>query len=249
MTTTDQASILFTGGSGLLGRAFREILPGADYPGSADFDVVDPAGMERYVGRRAFRLVIHAAAFTSPPRVNEDPRRAIGVNIVGTANVVDLCLTHDFRLIYISTDYVFRGDRGDYTEDDPVLPVNNYAWSKLGGECAARLYDRALIVRTSFGPDVFPYPKALVDQWTSRQSVSETARMIAALIDTDLTGIIHVGGPRRSVFDYARSLDPSRTDIAPLSSHELSFQVPRDTSLNTDKYDRQVRRRTRPEGR
>lgn len=71
---------------------------------------------------------------------------------------------------------------GNYKETDPVYPVNKYAWSRLGGECAARLYDKALIVRTTFGPNVFPYEKAFVGQWTSRESVSVVAMMISKLI-------------------------------------------------------------------
>ena len=139
------------------------------------------------------------------------------------------------KLVYISTDYVFRGNRGNYSEDDAVHPVNRYAWSKLGGECAARLYDRALIVRTSFGPNVFPYEKAFADQWTSRESVAQFAQKLVRLLDRDITGVVHVGGPRRTVYEYARSLDPSK-EIQELSVHDVNFSVPVDTSLNCQRY-------------
>ena len=125
-------------------------------------------------------MVVHAAAFTSPPKVDKDPARALDVNIIGTANLVRLCMARGLRLIYISTDYVFRGDRGNYREDDSLYPVNKYAWSKLGGECAVRMYDNSLIVRTSFGPNVFPYEKAFADQWTSRESVERVRREAGA---------------------------------------------------------------------
>jgi len=154
---------------------------------------------------------------------------------VGTSNVVKLCMEMGARLIYICTDYVFRGDKGLYTEDDPVYPVNKYAWSKLGGECAARMYDKSLIVRTTFGPNVFPYPKAFVDQWTSRQSVAVIARKILRLAESDRTGVVHVGGPRRTVHEYAMSLDPTR-EIGRLSVNDVNFKVPVDTSLNCDRY-------------
>jgi dTDP-4-dehydrorhamnose reductase len=144
-------------------------------------------------------------------------------------------MAHGLRLIYISTDYVFRGDRGNYREDDPVHPVNQYAWSKLGGECAVRMYDRALIVRTSFGPNVFPYEKAFCDQWTSRESVDQFARKLVNLIDHDVTGVIHVGGPRRTVHEYASSLGGDK-EIQKLSIHEVNFSVPVDTSLDCQRY-------------
>ncbi len=233
----EQERILVTGGSGLLGGELRRLLPGALYPDSSEFDVCDRAGMSRFLAAADPRVVLHGAAFTSPPAVEKDPTRAIDVNVIGTANLVVLCAERGIRLIYVSTDYVFRGDRGGYAEDSPVYPVNRYAWSKLGGECAARLYDRALIVRTSFGPNVFPYPKAFVDQWTSRESVRTIAGKLIALLEREeLNGVIHLGGPRRSVYEYARSLDPAQ-QVDRLSRSEVDFPVPRDTSLDCGKYD------------
>lgn len=233
----EQGRILVTGGSGLLGGELRKLLPEALYPDSSEFDVRDRVAMGRVLAAADPRVVLHAAAFTSPPAVEKDPARAIDVNIIGTANLVALCAERGIRLIYVSTDYVFRGDRGGYAEDSAVYPVNRYAWSKLGGECAARLYDRALIVRTSFGPNVFPYPKAFVDQWTSREPVRTIAAKLVGLLEReDLTGVIHLGGPRRSVFEYAKSLDSARP-VETLSRSEVDFPVPRDTSLDCRRHE------------
>jgi dTDP-4-dehydrorhamnose reductase len=231
----DCSKIIFTGGSGLLGTEFGKLLPEIKYPSSKEFNITDYKQMRNYIEAGDYELIVHAAAFTSPPLIEKDPERALEVNIVGTCNVVKLSMEFDLRLIYISTDYIFRGDEGNYKEDDPVYPVNRYAWSKLGGECAARMYDKSLIIRTSFGPDVFPYEKAFIDQWTSRESVSTTAKMISKLLDKNLTGVIHVGGKRKTVFEYAGSLDGSR-DIGKLSIHDVDFAVPMDTSLNCDRY-------------
>jgi dTDP-4-dehydrorhamnose reductase len=141
--------------------------------------------------------------------------------------------------VYISSDYVFRGDRGRYREEDDVYPVNKYAWSKLGGECAVRLYDNALIIRTSFGPDEFPYPKAFADQWTSRQSVSIAARDILRAVESHLTGVLHIGGPRRTVLEYAQALSPER-EVGSLSVKDATFAVPADTSLDTSRFVREM---------
>lgn len=231
----NRSRIIFTGGSGLLGSEFRKILPDIKYPFSKEFNVTNYSQMKQYVESNGCDLVIHAAAMTSPPIVDKEPLKALEINIVGTSNVVKLCMEFDVRLIYISTDYVFRGDKGDYKEDDSVFPVNKYAWSKLGGECVVRMYDKSLIVRTTFGPDVFPYQKAFVDQWTSRESASVIAEKINKLIDKNITGVIHVGGKRKTVFEYAKSLDETR-DIGKLSVNDVPFSVPVDTSLNCDKY-------------
>src|SRR4030042_1957264 len=194
-----QREIIFTGGSGLLGSEIKKLIPDANYPSLQDFYVIDYGQMDDYVKKGKYKIIIHPAAFTSPPKIDQEPLKAIETNIEGTANVVKLCMRHDIKLVYISTDYIFKGDSGNYNEEDAVLPVNKYAWSKLGGECAVRLYDHSLIIRTSFGPDVFPYPKAFADQWTSRECVSAIARKIVRLLDTDITGVIHVGGQRRTV--------------------------------------------------
>jgi dTDP-4-dehydrorhamnose reductase len=232
----DQGSILVTGGSGLLGKELKQRIPGALFPPHADFNVAEPGQMASYLDSRGIRLVIHAAAMTSPPRIDKDPAAALTANVIGTANVVKLSMERGIRLVYISTDYVFPGDRGMYAETDAMLPVNKYAWSKLGGECAARLHDKALIVRTSFGPNEFPYDKAFVDQWTSRLPVREFVDHLLPLLDSELTGVIHVGGPRRSVFEYAKAVSPGK-EIGELRLSEVPFKAPRDTSLDTSSYE------------
>jgi dTDP-4-dehydrorhamnose reductase len=231
----DQEKIIFTGGSGLLGSEFKKNLPEINYPSSKDFNILNYEQMEDFIQKGDYNLIIHAAAFTSPPKVDQDPLKALETNIIGTVNITKLCMKHKLKLIYISTDYVFKGDQGNYKEDDPVYPVNKYAWSKLGGECAVRLYDNSLIIRTTFGPNIFPYERAFIDQWTSRESVSVIAKKIIKLLDKELTGVIHIGGERKTVFDYARSLDESR-EIKPISIKEVNFIIPKDTSLNCEKY-------------
>jgi len=236
----EKSKIIFTGGSGLLGSEFRKIRPDIDYPWWEDFNVTKLDQMRQYVRSNGCDVLVHAAAFTSPPLIDKDPLQAIEVNIIGTSNVVKLCMEFNLRLIYICTDYVFKGDKGNYKEDDPVYPVNKYAWSKLGGECAVRMYDRSLVIRTTFGPNVFPYQKAFVDQWTSRQGVSVIAGKISRLIDMDITGTIHVGGERRTVFEFAKSLDATE-EIGELSIKDVTFAVPVDTSLNCGKYNELTR--------
>ena len=229
-------NILFTGGSGLLGAEMKPLLPRAWFPSSGEFDVSRYDLMEAYASDKDVKTVFHAAAFTSPPRIDKDPMRALDVNIIGTANMVKFCAKRKCRLVYISTDYVFRGDAGNYREDDPLFPVNRYAWSKLGGECAVRMYDNSLIVRTSFGPEPFPFEKAFTDQWTSRETVSAIASKFAALADSDVVGILHVGGFRRSVYEYALSCAGEKP-VGELSVNDVSFAVPRDTSLDCSRYD------------
>lgn len=231
----DNKKILVTGGSGLLGGKLKELLVGAYFPERGEFDLTDIDQMRAYINGKDIELIFHGAAFTSPPKIEENPIEGIRSNILGTSNLVMLCAEKGIKLAYVSTDYVFDGSRGLYKETDPVLPINKYAWSKLGGECAVQMYDNALIIRTSFGPDEFPYPKAFVDQWTSREGVTVTAQLMVALIKKDVTGVFHVAGERKTVYEYAKSLDESK-EIGELRTSDVSFEVPKDTSLDITKY-------------
>lgn len=232
-----EEKILFTGGSGLLGTEVKKVLPHAHFPEHDEFDITNYSQIYNYLEDKKINLLIHAAAFTSPPLIDKDPIRAIDSNIIGTSNIVKLCSQEKIKLIYLSTDYVFKGDEGNYSEEDPVFPVNKYAWSKLGGECAVRMYDNSLIIRTSFGENEFPHEKAFVDQYTSRISVSNLVKKIVPLLSSGLTGTIHLGSERRTVMDYAKSLN-SEKEIGNLSINDVSFKVPKDTSLNREKYNK-----------
>jgi len=235
MAKFSQQRVLVTGGSGRLGTELKKLLPKADFPASAVFDMTNEKQMEKYLRRSSPSTIIHAAAVISPPVIDKDPAKALEVNIIGTALLAKLCLRHMITLVYISTDYVFDGKKGNYKEADAVLPVNKYAWSKLGGEAAVRILDDYLIIRTSFGDKVFPYDKAFVDHYTSRESVDEIAKKIVTVLKSGVRGTIHLGHARRSVYQYAKSLG-GPTPIGKISIDDVPFTVPKDTSLNTSKY-------------
>lgn len=232
----DRSKVLFTGGKGLLATHLKKHFPDGIFVDIEDFDITDHQQMDAFLSSNKVGTIVHCAAFTFVPKAEQNPDKLIDINIVGTANVVKICIKYGIKLVYISTDYVFDGKKGSYKEDDPVFPVNKYAWSKLGGECAVRLYENSLIIRTTFGPDVFPYEAAFIDQWTSREGVTVMSKKISDLIKKEVKGVFHVGGKRKTVFDYAKALDPSK-DIKTRSINELDVTLPKDTSLDTTKYD------------
>ncbi len=229
--------ILFTGGSGLLGGEFRKIFPEGLFPSHAEFDIADYGAMEKYLKDKSVSMIVHSAAFISPPKIDRDPLRALETNIGGTVNVTKLCMKHKIKMVYISSDYIFKGDKGIYKEEDPVYPINKYGWSKLGGECAARMHDNVLIIRTTFGPDIFPYKQAFVDQWTSREKVSVVADIIFKLIKKNARGVYHVGGERKTVFEYAKKVSRDKK-IGKIRRKDVPFKIPRDTSLNCAKQNK-----------
>ncbi|MDP6533108.1 MAG: sugar nucleotide-binding protein [Candidatus Marinimicrobia bacterium] len=231
----DSKHVILTGGSGLLGKEIQKRLPDILAPSHDEFDIENFEAMDAWISKNDVSALIHAAAYTSPPKAEQEPMKAMSANIIGTANVVRVCHKHDLRVVYLSTDYVFKGDTGNYSEGDNLNPQNLYAWSKLGGECAVKMYEKSLIVRTSFCEPVFPYEKAFADQYTSRDSVDVIASMIldVALNET-ISGVIHVGTERKTVKELAVKL--GKTDVEDLLRDEVSFNVPYDTSLNLDKF-------------
>ena len=66
-------------------------------------------------------------------------------------------------MIYFSTNYVYPGTKGNYKETDPLLPINNYAWSKLGGETSVQLYKNSLIIRVCMTERPFVHKVAFIE--------------------------------------------------------------------------------------
>lgn len=229
-------NVLFTGGNGILGLEMRKLFLKSHFPSSDELDITDDGDVWSHIADCGeIDTVVHLAAFTGSFKVTNHPMQALAINMTGTCHIVEACASVDKRLIYISTDHVFDGKKGNYKEDDPVHPINTYAWSKLGGECAVRLYKNSLIVRLSFGPDEFPFNGAFTDQWTSKEPVSITARRLEKLIKSDITGTINIGSERRTVYEYAKSVAPEKP-ILEMSVKNLKTQVPIDTSLDVSKY-------------
>ena len=228
-------SILITGAAGKLGAAVWDLLPQAIGATRTNFDLSNATQMSAFLDQHPkVTTILHCAAMISPPKINEDIAQAIQSNIIGTSLLAAACYKRNIRLVYISTDYVFAGEKGMYKETDELLPQNKYAWSKLGGECAVQMLDNYVIIRLSFGPDIFPYKAAFTDQYTSRESASVIAKKIKNIVVSDFKGVIHIGGDRKSVYEYALSLGAENIDK--ISIKDMSVKMPTDTSLDCCLY-------------
>jgi dTDP-4-dehydrorhamnose reductase len=229
------SQILITGGAGKLGSALLKVIDHAVCGTRENFDFTNVKMVTDFLNSNpAINTIVHCGAMVSPPKVNEQIDKAIHDNIIGTALLSSICFQRNLRLIYISTDYVFSGEKGNYNEQDELMPQNKYAWSKLGGECAVQMLNDFVIIRMSFGPDIFPYKAAFIDQYTSRETASNIVKKIKNVVLSDFKGVIHVGAERKSVFEYA--LSTGATDIDPISINDMSVKMPVDTSLNTSLY-------------
>jgi len=218
-----------TGGSGLLGTEIQKLDTTVEAPTRDELDITDEQAVAEYVRTCRPDVILHAAAVTDNREIETDPQDAIAVNIKGTANIASACLGTRIRLVYLSTDYVYGGERGNYAETDEVLPTNLYAWTKLAGEASVRAVPNHLIVRTSFGSDQFPYPVAFSDKWSSKEYVDVIAPDILMAAASPLTGIVNIGGPRRTIYEYASLRN---RDVQKIKRDDSVFESPADTSLD-----------------
>jgi len=225
--------ILLTGGSGLLGTELSQLDANLVAPSRDELDVTDAAAVATYVASLAPDVILHAAALTDNRAIEASPGVALDVNIQGTANLARACLGTRIRLVFLSTDYVYKGDKGNYSESAELLPANLYAWTKLAGEAAVRAVPNHLIIRTSFGRSEFDYPAAFTDKWSSKEYVDVIAPEILQAARSPLTGIVNIGGPKRTLHEYAVERNP---DVEAIERGQSSHSSPADTSLDLSRW-------------
>ena len=188
-----------------MGTALRTLMPEARFATRTELDVTKPASVRDAAS--GMEAVVHLAANTNVDGCELDPEAARLVNSAGTRHVVEGARAAGAKVVYVSTDFVFAGDRdGEYAEDDDTGPVNVYGTTKLEGE---RHLDPALdlIVRSSWifgrgrnfvdtilglarrGP-----VRVVTDQRGRPTSALELARALVFLVDAAATGTIHVAG-------------------------------------------------------
>jgi dTDP-4-dehydrorhamnose reductase len=115
-------------------------------------------------------------------------------------------------------------------------PFTKYGWSKLGGECAVRMYDNHLILRMAMNRKPFPHPKALVDMKKSLMYIEDAAKITLQLLDEN--GIINVGGKSQSVYDFVKETNPN---IQPITLSEISdVNMATDCSMDTKKMKKAI---------
>ena len=217
--------ILITGEKGQLGRELQRVLRGEEVIATdqPEYALTDPMLEEKIAAQRP-DLVIHAAGYTDVDGCERDPETAFTVNAQGTRRVAEGAAKANARLIYISTDFVFDGKKKEpYTERDPVNPLNVYGRSKLAGEEeAVKGCRKTLVLRTSWLYGVHgknfvrtilslaasqPEIRVVDDQRGSPTYARHLAHVIAGLIRSDVTGVIHAGGEGEcSWYEFAKGI-------------------------------------------
>ena len=197
--------IVFTGGSGRFGKIFKSTysLKNVFYPTKKDLDINNYISVKKFLKKIKPKIVIHAAGISRPMIIHDsNPKQSIQTNIIGTSNLTIACIEMNIKLIYFSTNYVYPLNNKSNKENDPVLPINNYAFSKMGGECAVQMYKNSLILRIIMSERPFVHKSAFTDIKTNFMYHDEVVKLIPKIINSK--GILNIGGKIQSIYDFAK---------------------------------------------
>ncbi len=239
--------ILVTGSKGMLGRDLVAYLVGRHQVipvHRPEVDITDPRTIKATIDCQAPDVVIHIAAFTNVDECETRRDLAFLANAEGTRNVAAACQQAHTPLLYISTDYVFDGEKATpYVEEDVPHPINAYGQSKLQGEEHVRALLKAFwIVRTSwlFGPMGKNFVRAILekaqrngllqvvdDQFGAPTYTLDLAEKLEEIVQQGSPGIYHVTNQGYcSWFEFAqeivRQAGLSQVRVDPLSTSASS---------------------------
>ena len=269
--------VLVTGAAGLLGGKLANVLSReyevvpthrtqALHPDSMRMDVTDRDGVFRTLCEVRPDVVVHAAAETNVDKCETDRESAWKVNAAGTRNVAEACAKIGAKLIYISTDYVFDGKKGLYTEDDEVNPINYYGLTKLKGEQFVRdLCEDYVITRTSvlygWHSRKLNFATWVVDSLRNGRKISvvedhhnsptladNLAEMILNIVKRGASGVYHTAGAEKIAryefaLKIAEALGLDRALITPVRMRDFKVWVARrpvDSSLCVNRVRRET---------
>ena len=230
----NKKKIVVTGGSGRFAKTLKKIKCkyAFIYPKKTQLNICNLNSMRKYLKKIRPQSILHLAGLSRPMIEHEkNIRKSINLNIIGTANLVNICSELKIKLIYFSTSYVYPGTKGNYNESDSVLPWNNYAWSKLGGKCAVQMYKNSLILRVCVTEKPFIHKKAFAYVKLNFIFHDELAKILIKIIEKK--GTIHVGGPTKTVYNFAKKFNPKVKKI--YVNRNLSGSFPLKPFMNLSK--------------
>ena len=218
--------IVVTGGAGRFAKSLKKIVSKYNfiYPTKKNLNINSIESIKKYLKKTRPKSVLHLAGLSRPMKDHvNNIGKSIKLNIVGTANIVRVCSMLKIKLIYFSTSYVYPGNKGNYKESDALLPWNNYGWSKLGGESAVQMYKNSLILRVCMTEKPFVHKKAFTNVKLNFTFHEKVAEMLNKVLDKK--GIINIGGPPRSVYNFAKIYNPKVIKTKSKSGNKENFPL------------------------
>jgi len=253
--------LLVTGAGGMLGQALVACLESRGHVVVAmPREKLDVTNYEQVVSQLNLHtpdLVLHCAAYTKVDQAESEPDLAFFINGYGTENLAVACNHLNIPLLYVSSDYVFDGEKNrPYTTWDDTKPLSIYGKTKLAGERAVmRHLRRFYIVRTSwlYGPfgknfvetilqmanDGKPL-RVVADQFGSPTCTLSLSETIADLIQTERWGVYHASDDgitnwyefaKEIVWDLKAQVSPIATTDMPRPATRPKYSVMDKTTL------------------
>jgi dTDP-4-dehydrorhamnose reductase len=266
---------LVVGASGMIGNAFMSELSQLMIPTCGTYHTRQKSGLEYLdmtnldatfdlLARIKPDIVVQTAAQPNVDYCEQYREEAWRTNVLGTGNLVRSSERIGAKHVFMSTDYVFDGTAGPYSEEDPVNPINYYAMTKVEGENRVRSLDNHLVIRTGVVFDAYPNSKNFalrvvkelsaghsirvpIDQIGNPTLASNLAACVVELALKDKLGVYNVAG--RSImprFDFARKIcETFNLDVKlihAVTSEELQQKArrPKKLGLKTDKAAREL---------
>ena len=239
-------NVLLTGSTGRLGSAikasnnFQNIIA----PTKDILDITNTESVEKFFQNNKIDVIIHCAALARMKICEKDPITAIKTNMIGTSNLIKNVIKKEkdiqkkIRFIQISTDGVYQGTKGNYSEKDATMPYNKYGWTKLGAECAVQILSNFCIIRTSFfDPNEIQFDDAAIDAYSSKVTIDYLVTAIKKMVDGNFTGIINIGEERKSEYERYKKFKSSikKCKFKDIKKH-AQIPLAKDSSMNCNKW-------------
>ena len=235
-----KSKIVITGGSGRFGAELKKVKNKYKllFPNKKKLNILNLQNIYKYLKNQKPKYLIHMAGLSRPMRIHEKQiSKSIDLNIIGTANITKICSKLGIKLIYFSTSYVYPGTAGNYKEEDPILPKNNYSWSKLGGESSVQMYNNSLILRVCMTEKPFVHKKAFCDFKTNFIFHDDVVKILFKLINK--RGVINLGGKSQTVYQFVKKFNPKIKKS--YAKRFLGPKYPINPSMNVSKLNKIIK--------
>ncbi len=200
--------ILVTGGDSRFATELKKIKSKYKFifRNKKQLNILSENSLKKNIRKYNPKYVLHLAGLSRPMSIHEKQiNKSIDVNIIGTSNLVKICNTFNKKLIFFSTSYVYPGKKGNYKESDPLLPWNNYGWSKLGAEAAVQMYKNSLIIRACMTEKPFVHKSAFSNVKSNFIFHDEFCKLLLKIINKK--GIFNVGGRSQTIYKFVKQFN------------------------------------------
>ena len=239
--------ILLIGGTGSLGSAIinSKLFKNLSYPKKKKLNLLNRKQIKFYLNKN-FSTIINCSGYPRVRECEKNKHKSFKLNVTTTRNLVKEIILFNkknnrkIKLIHISTDGVYASTTGNYKETDKCKPNTYYGQCKFEAEKIVKSLNKYLIIRTRFfNKNKFKYKDAAIDIFSSMMEVSKLVKIINALNNKKIHGIVNIGEKRESDFKNLRKFFKKikKTKRILIQAKSDTF-ITKDASLNLSKMKR-----------